>query len=56
MPRSRIAVLECTLRWQCRHARHVGRVYFEKLDFWRDFFAGTLASADPLCAAWSLRA
>jgi SAM-dependent methyltransferase len=43
MPRSRIAALEFALRWQSPVARHTERVYFEKLNFWRDFFPGRLA-------------
>jgi SAM-dependent methyltransferase len=42
MPRSRIAAAEFTLRWQSPVASHADRVYFEKLNFWRDFFPGTL--------------
>lgn len=43
MPRSRIAAVEFALRWQSLLARHTERVYFEKLNFWRDFFPGALA-------------
>jgi hypothetical protein len=43
MPRSRIATVEFALRWQSSLARHTERVYFEKLNFWRDFFPGALA-------------
>jgi len=45
MPRSRIAALEFTLHWQSPLASHTERVYFEKLNFWRDFFPGSLADA-----------
>lgn len=44
MPRSRIAALEFTLRWQSFSADHVERVYFERLSFW------------PLYAAWDTAA
>ncbi len=40
MPRSRIAALESTLRWQSPIAHRIERVYFERLSFWRDFFPG----------------
>jgi SAM-dependent methyltransferase len=43
MPRSRIAALEFALRWQSAAGKHTERVYFEKLNFWRDFFPGSLA-------------
>lgn len=43
MPRSRIAALEFVLRWESPVAHHTERVYFEKLNFWRDFFPGTLS-------------
>ena len=52
MPRSRIATLEFALHWPSPQARHTERVYFEKLNFWRDFFPGMLADADPLYAVW----
>jgi len=48
MPRSRIAALEFALRWESPVACHTERLYFEKLNFWRDFFPGTLS--DRLCA------
>ncbi len=52
MPRTRIAALEFALRWQSPIAHHAERVYFERLSFWRDFFPGQLADADPLHAVW----
>jgi hypothetical protein len=42
MPRSRIAGLEFALQWQSPQARHTERVFFEKINFWRGFLAGTL--------------
>jgi len=43
MPRSRIIAAEFALRWQSPIAQHCERVYFEKLNLWRDFYPGTLA-------------
>lgn len=56
MPRSRIAAPEFTLRWQGPSADHIERVCFERSSFWRDFFPGQLANADPLYAAWGTAA
>jgi len=42
MSASRIAAVEFALTWHSAVARHTERVYFEKLNFWRDFFPGTL--------------
>lgn len=36
------ASIEFALHWQCALARHTDRLYFEKINFWRDFFPGTL--------------
>ena len=49
MPTSRLAAVEFALRWSSADARHTERHYFEKLNFWRDFFPGSLA--DRLAAA-----
>lgn len=49
MPTSRLAAVEFALRWASANARHTERLYFEKLNFWRDFFPGSLA--DRLAAA-----
>lgn len=43
MPTSRLAAVEFALRWASANARHTERLYFEKLNFWRDFFPGSLA-------------
>lgn len=43
MPRSRIAVVKCALDWQRPLARHGERVYFEKLNVWRNFLPGRMA-------------
>ena len=51
MPRSRIAALEFALRWQSPIGQHTERVYFEKLNFWRDFFPGSLADSLGAVAA-----
>lgn len=51
MPRSRIAAAEFALRWRSPVAHHTERVYFEKLNLWRDFLPGTLADKlGPLAA------
>jgi len=49
MPTSRLAAVEFSLRWASADARHTERLYFEKLNFWRDFFPGSLA--DRLAAS-----
>lgn len=43
MPTSKLAAVEFALHWASARARHTERLYFEKLNFWRDFFPGTLA-------------
>lgn len=43
MPPSRLAALEFALHWHGPLAQHTDRLYFEKLNFWRDFFPGSLA-------------
>jgi SAM-dependent methyltransferase len=48
MPRSKQAAVEFALRWRSPDARHCDRLYFEKVNFWRDFLPGTLA--DKLAA------
>jgi len=49
MPISKLAAVEFALCWESAEARHTDRCYFEKLNFWRDFFPGSLA--DTLGAA-----
>jgi hypothetical protein len=49
MPTSKLAAVEFALRWTSAGARHAERRYFERLNFWRDFFPGSLA--DRLAAA-----
>lgn len=39
---SRIAMVEMSLRWQGPHASHCERRFFNKLNFWRDYFPGDL--------------
>ncbi len=36
------AIVELSLQWQSQYARHNERWYTEKIDFWRDFFPGSL--------------
>jgi len=36
------AAVEFALRWQSELATHADRMYYEKVNFWRDFFPGTL--------------
>jgi SAM-dependent methyltransferase len=43
MPTSKLAAVEFALHWTSANARHTERLYFEKLNFWRDFFPGSLA-------------
>lgn len=37
------ASIEFAFRWQSAQARHRDRLYFESVNFWRDFFPGMLA-------------
>ncbi len=37
------ASIEFALHWQCALAHHTDRLYFEKINFWRDFFPGLLS-------------
>ncbi len=39
------ASIEFALHWQCALAHHTDRLYFEKINFWRDFFPGLLATS-----------
>jgi SAM-dependent methyltransferase len=36
------AAVEFALRWQSELAAHTDRLYYDKVNFWRDFFPGTL--------------
>jgi len=36
------AAVEFALRWQSELAAHTDRMYYEKVNFWRDFFPGSL--------------
>lgn len=40
---TRHAAIEAALHWQSDAAQHIDRLYFERINFWRDFFPGTLA-------------
>ena len=42
MQQAKQATVEFTLRWQSAEASHNERLYYERLNFWRDFFPGTL--------------
>jgi SAM-dependent methyltransferase len=42
MPIAKQAAVDFALRWQSADAEHTDRLYFEKVNFWRDFFPGTL--------------
>lgn len=42
MTASRLAAIEIAVDWQSKDASHRERVYFEKVNFWRDFFPGSL--------------
>lgn len=42
MTASRLAAIEIAVDWQSKDASHRERVYFEKVNFWRDFFPGRL--------------
>ncbi|MCB1736416.1 MAG: methyltransferase domain-containing protein [Gammaproteobacteria bacterium] len=54
MTASRLAAIEIAIDWQSKDATHRERVYFEKVNFWRDFFPGTLGDrlANSEIAAW----
>ncbi len=43
MPNTRLATLEFALRWHSADAEHTDRLYFDKVNFWRDFLPGRLA-------------
>lgn len=42
MPLAKQASVEFALRWTSALAHHTDRMYFEKVNFWRDFFPGAL--------------
>jgi SAM-dependent methyltransferase len=41
--RSKHASMEISLQWQSTDAEHCERQFFERVNFWRDFFPGSLA-------------
>ena len=45
MPNARQATVEFALRWQSADAGHTDRLYFDKINFWRDFFPGRLGES-----------
>ena len=42
MRQAKQATVEFSLRWQSTDASHCERLYYERVNFWRDFFPGTL--------------
>lgn len=42
MQQTKQAAVEFIMHWQSADASHAERLYFEKINFWRDFFPGTL--------------
>jgi SAM-dependent methyltransferase len=42
MQQAKQASVEFALRWQSADANHNQRLYYERVNFWRDFFPGTL--------------
>lgn len=42
MQQAKQATVEFALRWQDAVASHCERLYFERVNFWRSFFPGTL--------------
>lgn len=42
MNKAKQAAVEFALRWQSERAAHTDRLYYERVNFWRDFFPGTL--------------
>ncbi len=41
MQQAKQATVEFSLRWQSAHADHCERLYYERINFWRDFLPGT---------------
>ena len=42
MQKAKQAAVEFALRWQSDDVSHCERLYYERVNFWRDFFPGTL--------------
>jgi SAM-dependent methyltransferase len=42
MQQAKQSTIEFTLRWQSSEGKHNERLYFERVNFWRDFFPGSL--------------
>lgn len=59
MPQAKQAAVEFALHWQSADAQHTDRLFFEKVNFWRDFFPGSLdealapLAADELVEPWN---
>lgn len=51
MPNARQAAVEFALRWNSADAEHTDRLYFDKVNFWRDFFPGRLGESLTAVAA-----
>ncbi len=44
MDKALMVNVELALHWQSRHARHIDRSFFERINLWRDFFPGDMAA------------
>jgi SAM-dependent methyltransferase len=51
MQQAKQATLEFALRWQSMHGSHTERLYYERVNFWRDFFPGALGEQLATLAA-----
>ena len=51
MQQAKLATVEFTLRWQSTHASHSERLYYERINFWRDFIPGALGDQLATLAA-----
>jgi len=51
MQNAKQATVEFTLRWQSAHGSHIERLYYERINFWRDFFPGALGEQLAVLAA-----
>ena len=45
MPIARQATVEFALRWRSADSEHTDRLYFDQVNFWRDFFPGRLGES-----------
>lgn len=51
MQQAKQATVEFTLQWQSTHASHSERLYYERINFWRDFIPGALGDQLATLAA-----